>query len=225
LTLWFQEYKICLPQHLIILFNILLGFNLNNMKIFKKPTLLLLFFFASFCHSFAQESGKKVSPVRLLIKGAMEFGGDKVAEVYFTNGETQSVRAGQGVSIAVGGEFQIPSVEKLLFHTTVGYKYVTTQADNAHIRLTRVPIHVTANWLLTKKLRLGAGMATHQAIRFKADGLGEDIRFAGATGPTFEVAYSGIGLTYTAMTYKDQDKHSYSANAIGLAFTITIPKR
>jgi hypothetical protein len=195
------------------------------MKICKKLTLLSFLFFASYYHSFAQNNEKKVSPVRCLIRGALEMGGDNVAEVYFTNGEKQSVKAGQGGSIAIGGEFQVPHVESLLFQATVGYKYVTTKADNVHIRLTRVPIHFTANWMATKKLRLGAGIATHQAIRFKTDGLGEDISFNSATGPTFEVAYRGIGITYTAMTYKDQDKHSYSANAIGLSFTLAIPKR
>jgi hypothetical protein len=195
------------------------------MKIYKKLILLSFLFLASFYHSFAQNNEKKVSPVRFLIRGALEMGGDNVAEVYFTNGEKQSVKAGQGGSIAIGGEFQMPHVERLLFSATVGYKYVTTQADNVHIRLTRVPIQVTGNWMATKKLRLGAGIATHQAIRFKTDGLGQDISFEGATGPTFEVAYSGIGLTYTAMTYKDQDKHSYSANAIGVSFTLAIPKR
>ena len=152
-------------------------------------------------------------------------GGDDVAEIYFTTGETQSVKAGQGGSIAVGGEFQIPGVEKLLLHATVGYKYVTTKADNAHIRLTRVPIQVTANWMATKKLRIGAGLASHQAIRFKADGIMEDFKFASATGPTFEVAYSAIGLTYTAMTYKDKDKNAYSANAIGVSLTLALPNR
>ena len=161
----------------------------------------------------------------MLVKGAFEFGGDEVAEVYFTNGEKQSVKAGQGVSIGVGGEFRMPGVERLLLHATVGYKYVTTQADNAHIRLTRVPIQVTANWMATQKLRFGAGMVTHQAIRFKADGIGQDMTFAGATGPTFEVGYSAIGLTYTAMTYKDKDKHIYAANAIGVSLTLAIPKK
>ena len=195
------------------------------MRISKKLTLLSLLFFTSFCHLYAQEKGNKVSPVRFLIKGSFEFGGDEVAEVYFTNGETQSVKAGQGGTLAIGGAFQVPGIEKLLFHATVGYKYVTTQADNVHIRLTRVPIQVMANWMATQKLRVGAGLATHQAIRFKADGIGQDITFGGATGPTFEVAYRGIGLTYTAMTYKDQDKHTYSANAIGLSLSLTIPER
>jgi hypothetical protein len=195
------------------------------MKIVKKRTLLLILFCASIFQSFAQENTRKGSPVRFLIKSALEIGGDDVAEVYFTNGETQSVKAGQGISIAVGGEFEIPRLEKLLFHATVGYKYVTTQADNAHIRLTRVPLQLTANWMVVNKLRLGAGIVTHRAVRFKADGILNDVTFESATGPTFEVAYSGIGLTYTAMTYKDQNKHAYSANAIGLSFSLALPTR
>jgi hypothetical protein len=195
------------------------------MRIFIKLTLLSLLFFASIYPALAQENGKRIFPVRFLLKGGMELGGDEVAEIYFTNGETKSVKAGAGFSIAVGGQFQIPSIDKLLFHTTVGYKYENAPAENADIRLTRVPIHFTANYMVTKKLRLGAGLATHRAIRFKADGIEEDIRFASATGPTFEVAYHGVGLTYTAMTYKDQNKYAYSANAIGLFLTLAIPER
>jgi hypothetical protein len=190
-----------------------------------KLLLLLIIFSASFYHSSAQEKLQKTFPLRFLIRGSLEFGGDRVAEVYFTNGEKQSVRAGQGGTIAIGAEFQVPGVERLLFDATVGYKYVTTQADNVHIRMTRVPVQLMANWMATKKLRLGAGVVTHQAIRFKADGIGENMKFEAATGPTFEVAYAGVGLSYTPMTYKDQNHYSYSANAIGVTFRFAIPKR
>ncbi|WP_210486790.1 hypothetical protein [Rufibacter aurantiacus] len=194
----------------------------------KHFSVLFLLLFASLQYSFAQEGEQlklPYQPVRLLLGGAFEFGGDKVAQVYFTNGDDQSVHAGQGISVAVGGEFQVPKVERLLLRTTVGFKYVTTQADNAHIRLTRFPIHVTANWMATNKIRLGAGLATHQGINFKADGIGEDIEFKGATGPTFEVAYGPVGITYTAMTYKNNSNQSYSANAVGIAFSFVIPRR
>lgn len=135
------------------------------------------------------------------------------------------MRAGQGGSIAVGGQFQFTGLEKLLLHATVGIKYVTTEADNVHIRLTRIPIHVTANWMAAKKLRVGAGLVMHRGIAFKADGIGEDMKFDAASGPVFEIAYSGIGLSYTAMKYTDQAKNSYSANAIGITFTGVLPKK
>jgi hypothetical protein len=181
--------------------------------------------FAQEAKEIPQEAQKKTPPLRFLVGGALELGGDRVAEVYFTNGNTQSVNAGQGISIAVGAEYQVPKVEKLLLRGTVGYKYVTTAADNAHIRLTRVPVLLTANWMFTDKLRAGAGLAMHRGIQFNTDGLGEDVTFQGASGPTFEIAYRGVGLLYTAMTYTDQYRKTYSANAIGLTFSATLPRR
>jgi hypothetical protein len=176
-------------------------------------------------HSFSQQLGKKSSPFRVLINGALEVGGDKIAEVYFTNGNKQGVRTGQGISLGVGGQLQMPGAEKFLLRSTVGFKYVTTAADNAHIRLTRVPIVVSANYMATQKLRFGAGVSMHRSIRFNTDGVGDDYKFKGANGPTFEIAYAGIGLIYTAMKYEDQSNRSYSANAIGLSFSLVIPNK
>lgn len=195
------------------------------MKIFPKLLLLSLLSSATFCEAFAQQAEKKVSPFRFLIRGGLEYGGDDVAEVYFVDGSTQSVKAGQGAYAGIGAEYQVPTLKKLLFQATAGYKFVTTKADNANISLSRVPIQFTANWMATKKLRFGAGLVSHQGIRFKADGIGEDITFQSALGPTVELAYSVIGLTYTALTYKDQDNNEYSANAIGVSITFALPKK
>lgn len=195
------------------------------MKAGKSFVLGAALLFISFGQASAQDSEKKASPVRLLVGGALEIGGDRVAQVYFTNGETQSVRAGQGISVAVGGELQVPQLERLRLRATVGYKYVTTAADNAHIRLTRVPIQLTANYMLTEHLRAGAGLALHRGIKFTADGIGQNITFQGATGPTFDLAYRGIGLMYTHMTYTDQFGDKYGANAFGITFTTTFPRQ
>ena len=195
------------------------------MKVTFKPT--LLFFILSFISiaSFSQVTKKKTPPLRFLMGAALELGGDKIAEVYFTNGEKQGVRAGQGISVGVGGQLQIPGAEKFLLRSTVGFKYVTTAADNAHIRLTRIPIVVTGNYMAAPKLRLSAGLSMHKGIRFKTDGLGGDYKFSPASGPIFEIAYAGVGLTYTSMKYKGQLNESYSASAVGLSFSIALPDR
>lgn len=190
---------------------------------FSKSSILFLLLSLTCLDLYAQENEKK-SPLRFLLGGALEFGGDEVAEVYFTNGESQSVNAGQGISIAIGGQLQFPSAEKLLLRGSLGYKYVTTQAENVHIRLTRVPINLTANVLATDKLRFGAGISMHRNIKFKADGLGPDISFTGANGPIFEIAYGAIGISYTSMRYKDSSNLSYSANAFGITFSGVFPK-
>jgi hypothetical protein len=171
----------------------------------------------------AQAPVKKLIPLRFLIAGALELGGDRVATVYFVNGNTQSVRAGQGGTLSIGAQYQLPTLPRLLFRGTAGIKYVTTAADNAHIRLTRFPIQLTANYMALPKLRIGAGWVTHQSITFKADGLGRDVTFSPSNGAVMEVAYAGVGLSYTLMRYRDQDNNVYSANAIGLIFSIAIP--
>jgi hypothetical protein len=194
------------------------------MKTLTQLTLALFLIFSAGL-SFAQEVTNKPSPLRLLIGIAGEFGGAKVAEVSYTDGTSQSVLAGQGVSLMVGGQYQFPKAEKFLLRATVGYKYAATMASNANIRMTRIPLQLTANYMAAKKLRLSAGLANHQIIQFKSDGLSEDGKYKSPTGAIFEIAYSGIGLTYTAMKYNDTQDIGYSANSIGVSFTMTIPTR
>jgi hypothetical protein len=193
------------------------------MKSFKP--LLVLFFAFSLPHiSFAQDTVLKATPLRFLIGVAGEFGGDPIAEISFTDGNTQSVKAGQGFTVLLGGQYQFPKAEKFLLRASAGYKYVTTMATNAHIRLTRVPIQLSANYMAAKKLRLSAGLVSHQVIQFKSDGIDQDRKFTASAGPIFEVAYAGVGITYTTMKYSDQQKASYSASSIGVSFTTTISK-
>ncbi|WP_220096070.1 hypothetical protein [Daejeonella oryzae] len=196
----------------------------NQMTQIKRLSIFSLIVFAPFFSLKAQETQKKPSPFRFLVKGALEMGGQDVAEVYFTDGSKQSVKTGQGGTLALGGELRIPGAEKFALQASAGYKYVTTKADNANIRLTRVPLSLTANWMPVSKFRFSTGLISHQAINFNADGVGENISFSPASGPVFEVAYNGIGLSYTSMTYKDQNKIAYPASALGLSITLTFPK-
>lgn len=198
------------------------------MRTTKQLTLLSLLIFASLSYSLAQEGEKqqaerKSSPLRFLITVAGEFGGDPIATIYFDDGSEQAIKAGQGGSIGVGGQLKFAGLEQLLLRATVGFKYLTTKADNVHVRLTRIPLHLTANWMATDKLRFGAGLVTHRNIRFNTDGLAGNYKFPAATGPIFEASYVGIGLSYTIMKYKDQFDNSYSANAFGITFSYAIP--
>ena len=188
-----------------------------------KLKFVFTFFLAlTFVAAFAQNESK-YQPVRFLISGALEFGGDELQKVLFTNGETQSVNAGQGGSIAIGAQIQFPKTDKFLIRGSIGYKYLTTQADNVHIRLTRVPMQLTANFMAAPKLRLGAGIVTHTGVKFNSGGLGGDMTYTSNAGPVFEIAYYGIGLSFTALKYTDQNNETYSANAFGITFSGVLP--
>jgi hypothetical protein len=173
------------------------------------------------CSTYAQ--GTK--PLRFLIAGGLEFGGDEVATVNFTNGQSQNVNAGQGISLGVGAEYAIPGAESIRLRSTVGFKYVTTAADNVHIRLTRIPINLSGNYVFNNTWRVGLGYSFHNNIKFNAGGIGDNFTLQNTSGPFIEIAYKWVGLSYTIMEYKDEFGGSYSANSIGIVFSGVVPPR
>ncbi|MCC5939378.1 MAG: hypothetical protein JJU34_19015 [Lunatimonas sp.] len=188
----------------------------------KTMILLVLLISSAFVHRLSAQTSK---PLRFLLEGALELGGDEVATVQFTNGQSQRVNAGQGISIGAGGEFAVPGLESLRLRSSVGIKYVTSAADNVHIRLTRIPIRVSGNYVFNETWRTGVGMAFHQNIRFNSGGLGGNFSLGNASGPFFEFAYKSIGLSYTIMSYQDEMANVYAANAIGLIISGSFPRR
>jgi len=183
-------------------------------------TFILLTLF-SFLHAQTDTSPN----ARLLLEGGIEFGGDEVLEVLFTNGESQNMTAGQGGYVAVGGQFQFSNIEKLLFRTSLGFKYVTTAAENANIRLTRFPVNVMAYWKIVDELRAGVGATTHLGVRFKGDDFVPDANFTSSLGPRFELGYKWIALTYTTLNYTATTGEQLSANSIGISVSVAIPEK
>jgi len=152
-----------------------------------------------------------------VIDGALEFGGDEVATVVFEDGDTQDVKAGQGVGVDVGLYYRLAD-SPLSIRGTVGYKYVSTQAENADIHMSRVPLQLIASYHLPDGARFGAGIVRHNSIRFDADDLGPDLDFEDATGFTAEVGWKWFLLSYTGMDYTDEFGVEYSADNFGVKF-------
>jgi hypothetical protein len=150
-----------------------------------------------------------------VLGGALEFGGDDVAEVLFTNGDSQDVKAGQGVSVDVGAHYRFAD-SPVSIRGTIGYKYVTTQAENADINMSRVPLQLIGSYHLENGARVGAGVVRHNSVRFDADGLGPDIDFDDATGFTVEAGWKWFLLSYTGMDYEDDAGNEYSADNFGV---------
>lgn len=173
---------------------------------------------------FAQQTERPLT-AKLLIEAGIEYGGDEILQVFFTNGEDQTMRAGQGGYIAIGGELQISSIDQLMLRASIGVKYNTTAADNANIRLTRFPAHLTPFWKINDDFRLGIGVTTHLSPRLKGDGFIPDVAYTSAVGPRFEFGYKWIALTYTAISYEDGTGESFSASSIGASISFTLPNK
>jgi len=152
-----------------------------------------------------------------LLEGALEFGGDSVAQVFFTDGSDQKVKAGQGVTLS-GGFYYRPSAS-FDIHATAGYKFVTTKADNADITLTRVVLKLTGDYELPNGFRVGGGLVEHVSPKFEADNLGSDIKFKSAVGLVGSVGWRWIGVTYTSIDYKAKGGGKVDASNIGVLLT------
>lgn len=192
-----------------------------NRPFFRLLIFCAVCFFFLPGRSFSQTTPAKL---RFLAGMALEFGGESVGEVLFTTGGSQSMYAGQGINLYSGGEVAFGEKEILRLRGSLGYKYLTTAADNVNIRLRRIPVQLTANIMVTPKIRIGAGVVSHRGIRLKWDGLAPDVDFQVANGLMAEVAYRGIGVSFTPMQYTDQDGKSYNASAFGITFSGVIAR-
>lgn len=192
------------------------------MKRIANVLVLILVF--TFNNAMAQETERPLK-AQFLLEGGFEFGGDEILQVFFTNGGSQTMRAGQGGYIALGGQLQFAKVKQLMVRASLGIKYNTTAADNADIRLTRLPVTITPFWKINDDFRLGVGVTTHINPSLHGDGFVPDVAFTSTTGPRFEFGYRWIALTYTAISYKTVSGASISASSVGISLSYAFPNK
>lgn len=174
----------------------------------------------------AEAPAPKTGPyLGLVLKFAVKAGGDEFLETVFTDGSTQTMYAGQGGTLAVGGEFRPGPESPFAVRGTVGYKFVTTAADNANIELTRIPIELVGTYGFSKDLWAGAGYVRHTAVKFDGDGFTDDVEFKDAQGPTVELGWKLFALTYTKLAYETEAGDSFDASSFGVSVTATFPRR
>ena len=122
-----------------------------------KITILLVVTFGA-TPIFGQQNSESITTknqsikIQGLIGAALELGGESVAEVLFTSGDTQKMPAGQGGTLFVGTQLSFLGIPKFRIRGSAGIKYLTTAADNAHIRLTRFPLILALNYSVAKDL-------------------------------------------------------------------------
>jgi hypothetical protein len=159
----------------------------------------------------------KAAGLHFVLDAALEMGGDIFLTVLFTDGGTQDIYAGQGGTFGGGIEYRLPSAPRVAFGATAGIKFVTTAADNADIKFTRIPLDLTARFDLNDAWWVAGGLTHHAAIEFDGDGFVADASFPGATGFTAEFGWKWISLTYTGITY-DTGGSDLDASSAGVGF-------
>ncbi len=164
-------------------------------------------------------SGDQPSDIGWAFIGAADFGGDTVAKVYFTDGTSQSVDAGEGITLGLGMRYRPYVDAKWGLRSTIAWKFVTTAASNANIGIDRMVWDLVANYRLNEAVWVGGGIVRHMNTHFNGDGFAPDIAFDDAMGLRFEFGWKWAALAFTSMDYTDEFGFEYDASSIGLVLT------
>jgi hypothetical protein len=154
-----------------------------------------------------------------LLNMDLDYGGDDLVTLSFEDGDTQNVKAGQGLAFALGGWFRPAENLPLELQGALGYKFVTTAASNADIKVTRTTLQLNAVYRFENDWYLGAGVVRHMGPKLDGDGWFEDIEFDDATGLNVELGWKWVGLHFTSMDYSAAGYEDASAGNVGVRFT------
>jgi len=176
---------------------------LFNLEMTMKKILLVaaLAVASAFNNADAAEAG---APARFLLGGGLTAGGDTLITVPFTDGSTDTIKAGGLVELYAGGEFRL--AERLALQATVGYHVNDTRAaSNGSVRFTRVPVDVLALFDASDKIRLGAGAQFVSNVKLRGSGVASNVdqSYDSTVGAIVEGEYLftphiGLKLRYVA---------------------------
>jgi len=171
---------------------------------------------AKLAHSAPGVSGNRVG---FEVQTDLDFGGDDLATVSFTNGKSQDVKAGQGIVVSAGLHFRPVEETRFDMQVLVGYKYVTTAASNADINVSRVVLQLLGDYQFDNGVYLGAGLVQHSGTKLDGDGFFRNIDFDDSTGFVLESGWRWIGLHYTSIKYRNDFVKNVDASHVGLRVT------
>lgn len=142
-------------------------------------------------------------------------GGDKLVDVTFSDGSTQSLYAGNSgyLDFGVLQDFGDPHWS---LKGTLGYAYTGINASNATISFSHIPLEVTGIYNLGRS-HFGFGLRYDVNPRLDLDGLGPNGNFDNALGWLVEYRWWLFGVRYTNIMYRSP-QGDVNGNSLGIFF-------
>jgi hypothetical protein len=106
--------------------------------------------------------------VRPLVGMGFTFGGDTVARVVYTNGDSEKVRAGGLIAFTTGLEMQFTPLVSA--QTLIGYHVDGVTASNGDVKFDRFPAELLGHFRLTDTFRVGGGARYTARARTRSSG-------------------------------------------------------
>jgi hypothetical protein len=166
--------------------------------------------------SHAQGYAERAGRVGLVVELDADYGGDGIVDVYYTDNTKSTIRAGQGVNVALGAHYR-PVGLPIDFAATAGYKFVGTEDRDSNLGLYRVVLKFTGTYQFRNRFWVDLGPVLHTGTKLRGYGYVADIPFDDAVGVTAGFGWRWVGVSYTSMKYKSSQLTSdVDASNVGI---------
>ncbi len=149
-------------------------------------------------------------------------GGDDVAQLFFTNGNDQTLTAGQGGTIAAGVRVRPVLTVPVAVFGSLGYKVLFNASENANVRVTRFPVELGARLDVMHGIWAEAAYTRHLAAKLHGDDFFPDVDFESANGATIAAGWRWVGASYTAIRYTGEDGTEVDASNVGVTLRLAL---
>ena len=100
-------------------------------------------------------------------------GGDTLANIRYTDGSTQDMKAGDGVQFKGGLDYRVDEDWSVV--GSLGYHLYTTNAKNGRVTFQRFPVELMAKYNLNPKARIGFGVRVPFAANVSSSGAASQV--------------------------------------------------
>ena len=174
-------------------------------------------------------SDREYTNTRPFISVEALLGGETLERIKFENGETDSIRAGSGVYIALGVA-HLMFEKKMDVGIKAGYLFdlITAKADNGSesvLSFTRKPVEIFSHYWAGRHC-FGGGVSAHLDPVFTSRDTTDNAKYENAYGAYAEYLFhftgtgSALGVKYLSINYKNKQTHKISdGSAWGITFS------
>ena len=178
----------------------------------------------------AGATATQAADVRPMAKIGIDFGGETLSTVVFSNGASQSIKSNEGLFIG-GGVSILNEARNIETEISLTYKIAVISASNGELEWTRVPLDALVFYRIPK-FRFGGGLTYHMNPEVSGSGAASNInlKFDDALGLLLQADWlimdkrslsMALGVRYTNIEYKLQGT-STTANTSGLGITYSV---
>lgn len=144
--------------------------------------------------------GWEPGTTRMAVDSGIGGGGDKLVTVQYSNGDTKTIYAGDGLYGDLGVQHNFAD-SAWSIKATAGFDYAAASGSNATVSFERYPLDLLAIYTIGRS-HIGFGLTEHFAPRLDLDGLGPNVDFSSATGVILQYQYWLFGARLTGINYK-----------------------